>query len=98
MALYDFTSLSSLLGLPIWLIIVASVWTLIWKGLALWKSARKHHFIWFVILLIVNTLGILEILYIYLFSEMKLDELDKGKKTKSKTKTKKRVRNSVILR
>jgi len=82
MAFYDFTNISSLLGLPIWLIVVASVWSLMWKGLALWKSARKHQLFWFVALLVINTLGILEILYIFLFSEMKLDD----KKTRKKTK------------
>ena len=45
------------------------VWSLIWKGLALWKAARAGEKTWFVVLLIVNTLGILEILYIYIFSE-----------------------------
>lgn len=45
------------------------VWSVIWKGLALWKAARDGSKTWFVILLIVNTLGILEILYIYVFSK-----------------------------
>ena len=63
------------------LLAVISIWTLIWKGLALWKSAKKNSLAWFIVLLIVNTLGILEILYIYVFSEI-------GKK-KSKKKKKK---------
>ncbi len=46
------------------------VWSFIWKGLSLWKSARKNSTIWFIVLLIVNTVGILDILYIYVFSEM----------------------------
>ncbi|HZZ99279.1 MAG TPA: DUF5652 family protein [Candidatus Paceibacterota bacterium] len=45
------------------------IWSLVWKGLALWKSARHGHKWWFIVLLIVNTLGILEILYIYIFSK-----------------------------
>ena len=44
-------------------------WTTVWKGLALWKSAQKSQRWWFVAFLVVNTLGILEILYIYVFSE-----------------------------
>lgn len=51
-------------------LVVLAIWSLVWKGLALWKSARKNSPIWFVILLIVNTAGILEILYIFLFSKM----------------------------
>lgn len=48
---------------------VLVVWSLIWKGMALWKAARLGSKGWFVALLIINTLGILEILYIYVFSK-----------------------------
>mgnify|MGYP001559486187 CR=1 FL=1 len=48
---------------------VLLLWSLFWKGLALWKSARGSHKWWFVILLLVNTAGILDILYIYVFSK-----------------------------
>ena len=41
------------------------VWTAVWKGFALWRAARRGQKVWFVILLIVNTLGILEIIYIF---------------------------------
>jgi Family of unknown function (DUF5652) len=50
-------------------IVIVAIWSLIWKGLALWKSAREGSKPWFVILLIVNTIGILEILYLYVFSK-----------------------------
>lgn len=42
------------------------------EGLALWKSARKDSKIWFIVFLVVNTLGILEILYLYVFSKKKI--------------------------
>ena len=71
-------------SIPLWLIFVAVAWSLIWKGLALWKSARRSSMTWFIILLVVNTLGILEILYIFLFSEIKLDDKTKRKKKKRK--------------
>jgi methionyl-tRNA synthetase len=48
---------------------VLLIWTLIWKGLVLWKSARNHQIIWFVVLLVVNTIGILEILYLLFFQK-----------------------------
>ena len=51
------------------LIILA--WSLAWKGLALWKAAREGSKPWFVALLVINTLGILEILYLYVFSVKK---------------------------
>ena len=47
------------------------VWSIVWKGLALWKSARTDSKVWFVVFLVVNTLGILEILYLYVFSNKK---------------------------
>ncbi|MGI6679019.1 MAG: DUF5652 family protein [Dehalobacterium sp.] len=43
------------------------VWSLIWKGLALWHAARNRQLPWFVVLLIVNTVGLLEILYLLFF-------------------------------
>lgn len=47
------------------------IWSLIWKGLALWKSAQRKEKTWFVVLLVLNTVGILEILYLYVFSKEK---------------------------
>ena len=41
------------------------IWSLIWKGLALWKAARRGDTAWYVVLLILNTLGILEIIYYF---------------------------------
>ncbi len=50
---------------------VLVVWSLIWKGIALWRAARNTDKVWFVILLIVNTVGLLEILYIFVFGKKK---------------------------
>jgi len=47
------------------LFILLLIWSIIWKGLALWKAARLSNKWWFLVLLVVNTLGILEIIYIY---------------------------------
>ncbi len=41
------------------------IWSLIWKGFALWKAARVGSKPWFVIILVLNTLGILEIIYLF---------------------------------
>ena len=48
----------------VFLIVLASVWTAVWKGLALWRAARLKSTGWFVALLFINTMGILEIIYI----------------------------------
>lgn len=52
-------------------IIILAIWSLIWKGIALWKAARLGAKAWYVALLVVNTAGILEILYIFIFSKKK---------------------------
>ena len=47
-------------------------WTLAWKGVALWKAARNSSKVWFIVMLILNTVGILEIIYIFFFSKKKV--------------------------
>ncbi len=46
-------------------LVLLLAWILFWKGTALWKASRLSHKWWFIIMLIVNTVGILEIIYIY---------------------------------
>ena len=53
------------------LIIVVSVWSLVWKAWALWLAARRSEKWWFIALLVINTVGILEILYIFLVAKQK---------------------------
>ncbi len=45
------------------------LWSLVWKGIALWKAGRNNNPVWFVIFMVVNLLGVLEILYIFIFSK-----------------------------
>ena len=46
------------------LFIVAAVWELTWKGFALWRAAKRNHSVWFFLLLVLNTVGILPIIYL----------------------------------
>jgi hypothetical protein len=55
----------------LWFLVPLVIWSLIWKGWALWKAAKAGSKPWFVVLLIVNTVGILEILYIFVFGKEK---------------------------
>jgi len=57
-----------------WIIFLIILWVLPWKGVALWKSARNSHKWWFIVLLITNTMAILEIIYIFFFSKKKIKE------------------------
>lgn len=45
-------------------IIILIIVVCILKAVALWKSARNNDLAWFVVLLIFNTCGILELIYI----------------------------------
>lgn len=54
-----------------WVIWLALIWTIPWKGMALWRAAKLNHKWWFIALLVVNTLAVLEILYIFIFSKIK---------------------------
>ncbi|NLE07172.1 MAG: hypothetical protein GX627_00975 [Parcubacteria group bacterium] len=52
----------------VWFFILG-LWSFVWKGISLWKAAQNKSKSWFVFLLVVNTVGVLEILYIYIFSK-----------------------------
>lgn len=55
--------------LLLWLVIpLALVWSMVWKGIALWRAGRNDDLAWFIVLFIVSTLGILPIIYIFAFS------------------------------
>lgn len=54
-----------------WIIALVILWSLPWKAVALWKAAVRREKSWFFALLIINTLGILEIFYIFGFSREK---------------------------
>ncbi len=81
--------LTAQLGISLWLIIIMIIWSSVWKFLALWKSARKGHVAWFVVFALVNTIGILEILYIYIFSDKTCCKANVKKKPVKQIKKKK---------
>ena len=47
------------------LISVLAAWTLAWKGASLWHAAKDDSKPWFVALLLSNTAGLLDALYIF---------------------------------
>jgi len=49
------------------LVLVVVFWTVALKGYSLWYAARAGQKKWFIVLLVVNTLGILEIIYLVWF-------------------------------
>lgn len=43
-----------------------SILDLVLRGFALWKAARKEQNVWFIALLVVNSVGILPLIYLLL--------------------------------
>jgi len=70
---YEWVLWALAVAVPLLIIFVA--WSLIWKGLALWHAARRGQYGWFIILLVVNTLGILEIIYLFFVAKLTFKEL-----------------------
>ena len=54
-----------------WLLVLLAAWILPWKGVALWKSAQRKEKGWFVALLLINTLALLEIFYLFVWTKRK---------------------------
>lgn len=63
------SSAQGLTGIPGWLpiaIIILAIWSLVWKGLALWHASQRRQLNWFIVILVLNTIGILEIVYLFI--------------------------------
>lgn len=80
--MYDFNNAYGIgIGAPQWIpvfgatLLILVLWSLFWKGLALWHSARRGEPWWFFIMLLVNTAGILEIIYLFGVAKIKFDNL-----------------------
>jgi len=61
------TFLASTIGIAVLSLIV--VWGLVWKGFALYRAGKQNQPGWFVALFLINTVGVLEILYLAFFSK-----------------------------
>ncbi len=63
------------------------IWTLVWKGMALWQAARRCEKAWFVVMLVINTVGLLEILYLYVVSKKGKSEENKLEASQSQNQS-----------
>lgn len=48
------------------LIIALAIWEGVWKLIGLWKAGRNNELAWFICIALINTLGVLPIVYIIL--------------------------------
>ena len=53
------------------ILLILAAWDIVWRGIALWKASKNGSKPWFIALLILNTVGILPIIYIFFFSDKK---------------------------
>ena len=60
---------------PLLILALIVIWTLFWKGYAVWTAAKNNHKGWFVALLVFNTLGILEIIYLFAIAKKKWSDV-----------------------
>ena len=58
-----------------WIFFPIIIWIIFWKGYALWIAVKNNHKIWFVVILVLNTFGILEIIYIFYVAKKKWSDL-----------------------
>ena len=70
-------TLNSLYGGHSILIIILFLWTLPWKLYSLWLAVKNNQKGWFVALVILNTVGILEIIYIFAVAKKKWPEVER---------------------
>lgn len=49
------------------LIIICVLWDVVWKLIAMWKAARNTDLAWFICIALLNTMGLIPIIYILLF-------------------------------
>lgn len=71
---------SELSQLPEWvlpILIVLAIWSLFWKAAALWQAARSKKLNWFIAMSIINTVGILEIFYLFGVEKVRTEKLFK---------------------
>lgn len=50
-------------------IFLVLAWSLVWKGWALWRGSKNGQKYWFIALLVFNTVGMLEIVYLTFFQK-----------------------------
>lgn len=64
-------------------VVMLIVWSFVWKGLALWHSAKRGQPYWFIVFLLVNTVGILEIIYLFAILKIRSNDLFKNENNNS---------------
>ena len=59
-------------GINPFFFVALMIWSLFWKSLAVWRAAKGKQRYWFMAILLINTMGILDIVYLVRFSKDKM--------------------------
>lgn len=59
----------------VWGLLIIAIWSLFWKCYSLWIASKNDQKKWFMALLVFNTLGILEIIYVFYFAKKKWSDV-----------------------
>lgn len=60
------------------MLFIVALWELVWKGFALWRAAQRGSKVWFVVMLLVNSVGILPIVYLFISGKLSLSVREDG--------------------
>jgi len=69
--MYQYTKINLII------ILITIFWVLPWKGYSLWIASKRNEKWWFIVLLVVNTFGILEIFYVFYIAKKKLADIQR---------------------
>lgn len=71
--------MESVLLKEVWIIpviVVLALFDAVMKVIAMWKSARNNHLVWFICIAVFNTIGILPIVYLVLEKQKAVSKKD----------------------
>lgn len=66
---FDFNSANSILGVPVQLVGILIVWEALWKSVGIWYAIKNGQRNWFIAIFVINTVGILPIVYLKFFQK-----------------------------
>ncbi len=56
-------------AIPTEVIVLLVIWTLFWKAYALWRAGRNNQPVWFFILFVFESIGLLPMIYLRFFQK-----------------------------
>ena len=71
----DITTVMGLTMADKLIVLVLAIWSLFWKCYSVWTAAKNNHRWWFLALVIFNTIGILDMIYIFAVAKKKLTDV-----------------------